>query len=138
MLILFCVGEHNIRECDVLSSALYPKVFRDYMRFKDEFGPMEPLPTRLYLTGPEIGEQFQVEIEEGKVLNITILAIGELQSDGQREVFCEMNGQLRAVFITDKTGVEVLFILITYPATLTVKKSMKLNFFTMKTSYISS
>lgn len=77
------------------------------MRFKDEFGPMEPLPTRLYLTGPEIGEQFQVEIEEGKVLNITILAIGELLPDGQREVFCEMNGQLRAVFIIDKTGVEV-------------------------------
>jgi pyruvate carboxylase len=77
------------------------------MRFKDEFGPMEPLPTRLYLTGPEIGEQFQVEIEKGKILNITILAIGELLPDGQREVFCEMNGQLRAVFITDKTGVEV-------------------------------
>ena len=86
---------------------MYPNVFRDYMRFKDEFGPMEPLPTRLYLTGPEIGEQFQIEIEEGKVLNITILAIGELLPDGQREVFCEMNGQLRAVFITDKTGVEV-------------------------------
>jgi pyruvate carboxylase len=77
------------------------------MRFKDEFGPMEPLPTRLYLTGPEIGEQFQVEIEKGKILNITILAIGELLPDGQREVFCEMNGQLRAVFITDKTGVKV-------------------------------
>ena len=79
------------------------------MRFKDEFGPMEPLPTRLYLTGPEIGEQFQVEIEKGKLLNITILAIGELLADGQREVFCEMNGQLRAVFITDKTGIEVCF-----------------------------
>lgn len=105
--IILCTGEQNIRECDVLSAALYPKVFRDYMRFKDEFGPMEPLPTRLYLTGPEIGEQFQVEIEEGKVLNIKILAIGELQPDGQREVFCEMNGQLRAVFITDNTGVEV-------------------------------
>ena len=77
------------------------------MRFKEEFGPMEPLPTRLYLTGPEIGEQFQVEIEEGKLLNMTILAIGDLLPDGQREVFCEMNGQLRAVFITDKTGVEV-------------------------------
>ncbi len=81
------------------------------MRFKDEFGPMEPLPTRLYLTGPEIGEQFQVEIEKGKLLNITILAIGELLADGQREVFCEMNGQLRAVFITDKTGIEVCFFL---------------------------
>ena len=77
------------------------------MRFKDEFGPVEPLPTRLYLTGPEIGEEFEVEIEKGKILNIKILAIGDLLSDGQREVFCEMNGQLRAVFITDKTGVEV-------------------------------
>ena len=104
---LFIAGEQNIRECDVLSAALYPKVFRDYMRFKEEFGPMEPLPTRLYLTGPEIGEQFQVEIEEGKLLNVTILAIGDLLPDGQREVFCEMNGQLRALFITDKTGIEV-------------------------------
>lgn len=104
---MFVIGEQNIRECDVLSAALYPKVFRDYMRFKEEFGPMEPLPTRLYLTGPEIGEQFQVEIQEGKLLNMTILAIGELLPDGQREVFCEMNGQLRAVFITDKTGIEV-------------------------------
>lgn len=103
------LGEQNIRECDVLSASLYPSVFRDYMRFKEEFGPMEPLHTRLYLTGPEIGEQFQIEIEEGKVLNIKILAIGELLPDGQREVFCEMNGQLRAVFITDKTGVEVCF-----------------------------
>lgn len=99
-------GEHSIRECDIVSAALYPAVYRDYMRFKDEFGPVEPLPTRLYLTGPEIGEEFQVEIEEGKVLNITILAIGDLLPDGQREVFCEMNGQLRAVFITDKTGVD--------------------------------
>ena len=107
MQLLFIVGEQNIRECDVLSAALYPKVFRDYMRFKEEFGPMEPLPTRLYLTGPEIGEQFQVEIEEGKLLNVTILAIGDLLPDGQREVFCEMNGQLRALFITDKTGIEV-------------------------------
>lgn len=99
-------GEHNIRECDVLSAALYPKVFKDYIRFKDEFGPVEPLPTRLYLTGPEIGEEFEVEIEEGKVLNIKILAIGDLLPNGQREVFCEMNGQLRAVFITDKSAVE--------------------------------
>ena len=91
----------------MLSAALYPKVFKDYIRFKDEFGPVEPLPTRLYLTGPEIGEEFEVEIEEGKVLNIKILAIGDLLPNGQREVFCEMNGQLRAVFITDKSAVEV-------------------------------
>lgn len=91
----------------MVSAALYPTVFRDYMRFKDEFGPVEPLSTRLYLTGPEIGEEFQVEIEEGKILNITILAIGDLLPDGQREVFCEMNGQLRAVFIIDKSGAEV-------------------------------
>lgn len=106
------LGDNNIRECDVVSAALYPSVFREYMRFKDEFGPMEPLPTRLYLTGPEIGEQFHIEIEDGKVLNVKILAIGDLLPDGQREVFCEMNGQLRAVYITDKTGIEVFSVIL--------------------------
>lgn len=57
------VGEDSVRDVDVLSAALYPKVFNDYMAFKDVYGPVDVLPTRLFLTGPEIGEEVHVEIE---------------------------------------------------------------------------
>lgn len=104
----FCfAGENAIRDEDVLSAALYPKVFNDYMVFREEFGPVDGLPTRLFFTGPEIGEEFQVAIEPGKVLNIKVLAISDLHPNGQREVFCEMNGQLRTVLVEDKSVTKV-------------------------------
>lgn len=96
-------GENAIEDQDVLSAALYPKVFKDYMVFREEFGPVNGLPTRLFFTGPDIGEEFQVEIQPGKVLNIKVLAISDLHPNGQREVFCEMNGQLRTVMVEDKS-----------------------------------
>ena len=101
-------GENSIQDQDVLSAALYPKVFKDYMLFKEEFGPVHGLPTRLFFTGPDIGEEFQVELQPGKVLNIKVLAISDLHPNGQREVFCEMNGQLRTVMVEDKSVTEVL------------------------------
>lgn len=104
---LVFAGEGAIRDEDVLSAALYPKVFNDYMVFRDEFGPVDGLPTRLFFTGPEIGEEFQVAIEPGKVLNIKVLAISNLHPNGQREVFCEMNGQLRTVMVDDKSVTKV-------------------------------
>ena len=107
-------GENAIRDEDVLSAALYPKVFNDYMVFRDEFGPVDGLPTRLFFTGPEIGEEFQVAIEPGKVLNIKILAISNLHPNGQREVFCEMNGQLRTVMVEDKSVTKVFFLLVLF------------------------
>ena len=105
----FCLsGENAIQDQDVLSAALYPKVFKDYMLFKEEFGPVHGLPTRLFFTGPDIGEEFQVELQPGKVLNIKVLAISDLHPNGQREVFCEMNGQLRTVMVEDKSVTKVL------------------------------
>ncbi|EDO48483.1 predicted protein [Nematostella vectensis] len=101
-------GDDNIRDVDVLSAALYPKVFHDYMVFKKEFGPVEGLPTRLYFSGPEIGEEFQVQLQPGRMLNLKVLAIGDLLPNGTREVFCEMNGALRSVMVEDKSATKTL------------------------------
>lgn len=40
-------------------------------------------------------------IEHGKSISIKVLAIGDLKG-GEREVFFEMNGQLRTMFVKDK------------------------------------
>ena len=103
-------GANAIHKTDVLSAALYPDVHRDYMLFKSEFGPVEGLPTRLFFVGPEVGEEFDVEIETGKTLNLKILAIGEANKQGKRELFCEVNGQLRPFLVEDKTETTVSII----------------------------
>ncbi|KAF6235833.1 hypothetical protein HO173_006028 [Letharia columbiana] len=97
-------------ECDVASYAMYPKVFEEYRKFVSKYGDLSVLPTRFFLSKPEVGEEFHVELEKGKVLILKLLAIGPLsEQTGQREVFYEMNGEVRQVTVEDKkAGVENL------------------------------
>lgn len=89
-------------ESDVASYAMYPKVFEDYKKFVQKFGDLSVLPTRFFLARPEIGEEFHVELEKGKVLILKLLAIGPLsEQTGQREVFYEVNGEVRVVSADD-------------------------------------
>lgn len=90
-------------ECDVASYAMYPKVFEDYRKFVAKYGDLSVLPTRFFLSRPEVGEEFHVELEKGKVLILKLLAIGPLsENTGSREVFYEMNGEVRQVTVEDK------------------------------------
>ncbi|KAF3004709.1 pyruvate carboxylase [Neopestalotiopsis sp. 37M] len=92
-----------LTECDLASYLMYPKVFDDYKKFTQQYGDLSVLPTRYFLSRPEIGEEFHVELEKGKVLILKMLAIGPLsESTGQREVFYEMNGEVRQVTVDDK------------------------------------
>lgn len=90
-------------ETDVASYAMYPKVFEDYKQFTNTFGDLSVLPTKYFLSRPEVGEEFNVELEKGKVLILKLMAIGPLsEQTGQREVFYEMNGEVRQVTVDDK------------------------------------
>ncbi|WPH03664.1 Pyruvate carboxylase [Acrodontium crateriforme] len=90
-------------ETDVASYAMYPKVFEDFKKFTQQYGDLSVLPTKYFLNKPEIGEEFSVELEKGKVLILKMLAIGPLSDQtGQREVFYEMNGEVRQVTVDDK------------------------------------
>lgn len=92
-------------ECDVASYVMYPKVFEDYKSFVAKYGDLSVLPTKYFLSKPEIGEEFHVELEQGKVLILKLLAVGPLsENTGQREVFYEMNGEVRQVSVDDKTA----------------------------------
>ncbi len=46
---------------DVMSAAMYPKVFQEFKEFTKTFGPVDCLDTRLFLDGPKIAEEFEVE-----------------------------------------------------------------------------
>ncbi|KAK3990350.1 pyruvate carboxylase [Cladorrhinum sp. PSN332] len=92
-----------ITETDVASHIMYPKVYEDYKKFVAKYGDLSVLPTKFFLSKPEIGEEFHVELEKGKVLILKLLAVGPLsENTGQREVFYEMNGEVRQVTVDDK------------------------------------
>lgn len=50
----------------------------------------------------------QVELERGKTLHIKALAISDLNRAGQRQVFFELNGQLRSILVKDTQAMKVL------------------------------
>ena len=57
-----------------------------------------------------MGETIEVKIERGKTLDIKTLAVSdEMTAAGEREVFFELNGQLRSVFIRDDQASKVIF-----------------------------
>ena len=95
-------------EADVASCIMYPAVFEAYKTFVAKYGDLSVLPTRYFLNCPEIGEEFNVELEKGKVLILKMLAVGPLsEQTGQREVFYEVNGEMRQVTVEDQhAGVE--------------------------------
>ncbi|HET6872113.1 MAG TPA: pyruvate carboxylase subunit B, partial [Sporolactobacillaceae bacterium] len=90
---------------DVLSYALYPKVYMDYRAAMDQFGKIGVLDTPTFFYGLRLGEEIEVEIERGKTLIVKLVSIGHPQPDGTRVVYFELNGQPREVIVRDQSVV---------------------------------
>ena len=91
-------------EAEVLSAILYPKVFRDFARTRDSAGDVSPLPTQAFFYGLEPGEEVHVEVEAGQVMVIRLVAISEIDSEGRRQVFFELNGQPQRIPVRDRSA----------------------------------
>lgn len=48
-----------------------------------------------------------MELERGKTLHIKALAVSDLNRAGQRQVFFELNGQLRSILVKDTQAMKV-------------------------------
>jgi pyruvate carboxylase len=90
-----------VTDQDVLSYALYPKVFIDWLNFTKKYGDVSTLDTLSFFYGLRPGEEIRVTIEQGKTLVIKLLAIGDINPDGTRIVSFELNGMLREIIIND-------------------------------------
>ena len=86
---------------EVLSYALYPKVFEEYSAINNEFGDVSVMATPEFLYGLRLGEEVEIEIEKGKTLIVKLVSISEPQSDATRVIYFELNGQPREVIIED-------------------------------------
>ncbi len=96
----------KISDEDLNSYLMYPNVYLDYATFTQTYGDVSVLPTSAFFYGLAPGEEISVEIETGKVLDVSCVATGEVDSKGLRDVFYELNGQPRSVQIADKSFVQ--------------------------------
>lgn len=86
---------------NILSYALYPKVYEDYLEHLQLYNDISGLDSHVYFYGLGKGEECEVEIEEGKVLTIKLIDIGDAKKDGNRTISFELNGMIRDVEIKD-------------------------------------
>jgi len=94
----------NFSEADLLSAALYPKVFEEYMDFKQAYGNVTNVPTGVFFGSIDVESDIKFEMYKGKTFDVKLAAIGQLQESGKREVFFELNGSPRSLFITDRSA----------------------------------
>ncbi len=94
--------DRQITSHDLLSYALYPKVYMDFERFRQQFGDVTVLDTATFFYGLRLGEEIEVEIEQGKTLIVKLISISKPQDNGTRIVYFELNGQPREVNIKDQ------------------------------------
>ncbi|WP_017727158.1 pyruvate carboxylase [Halalkalibacterium ligniniphilum] len=93
--------DRQVTSHDMLSYALYPKVFLEFEQFRQQFGDVSVLDTPTFFYGLRLGEEIEVEIEQGKTLIVKLVSISKPQDDGTRIVYFELNGQPREVMIKD-------------------------------------
>jgi pyruvate carboxylase len=95
----------TIDDFRLASHLMYPKVFADFLRTQDRYGPTEVLPTPVYFYGLAQGQEIFAEIEHGKTMVINYLGRAETNDKGLVRVFFELNGQPRSVSVPDRARV---------------------------------
>ncbi len=87
---------------DVLSYALYPKVFEDYKKRRKNEGDFSLMGSDVFYSGLRIGETCEVKLSEGRFIVVKLLDIREPDEHRMREVIFEVNGDQRIVKIFDE------------------------------------
>jgi pyruvate carboxylase len=95
--------KREVSDDDLYSHFMYPEVFAEFAKFQRDFGDVSVLPTSPFFFGLKPGEEFSVDIEEGKTLFIRLINVGPPDKDGRRPVSFELNGITRVTHIADKS-----------------------------------
>jgi pyruvate carboxylase len=95
---------HRIDDKALISAILYPNVYPEYDRHRQEYSDTSVIPTPIFFYGLEPGQETSLDIEPGKTLIIKLNAIGKVQPDGTRQVYFELNGNARSVTVRDQSA----------------------------------
>eukprot|EP01062_Namystynia_karyoxenos_P024979 TRINITY_DN19789_c0_g1_i2.p1 TRINITY_DN19789_c0_g1~~TRINITY_DN19789_c0_g1_i2.p1 ORF type:complete len:1227 (+),score=537.64 TRINITY_DN19789_c0_g1_i2:299-3682(+) len=92
----------EVSDDDLMSFMMYPKVFEEFKLFCSEYGDPSVLPTYAYFCGLKPGQEIAVDLQKGKTVHLLLKTMGSVDSHGNREVFFEVNGQPRTIYIAAK------------------------------------
>ncbi|MDH2444724.1 pyruvate carboxylase [Amnibacterium sp. CER49] len=86
-----------------LNRLLFPGPTRIFTEQREQFGDLSVLDTADYLYGLQPGAEHIVRIGRGVLLFVGLEAIGEADDKGMRTVMTTLNGQLRPVYVRDRS-----------------------------------
>ncbi len=92
--------EANIR--NALSYALYPKVYSDYLKSLSDYGHLYNLESHVFFYGLKEGETSEIELDEGKIMIVKLVEVGDLDEEGYKTLAFEVNGNRREIKIFDR------------------------------------
>jgi pyruvate carboxylase len=87
-----------------LSHLLFPGPAREFLAHRSEYGDTSRLSANQFFYGLRQGEEHRVELERGVELIIGLEAVSDADEQGVRTVLCTLNGQLRPVFVRDRSA----------------------------------
>jgi pyruvate carboxylase len=87
----------------MLNQLLFPAPTRQFEQIRELFGDLSVVDTVDYLYGLNQGRESIIEIEKGVRLYAGLEAIGEADDKGMRTVMTILNGQMRPVFVRDRS-----------------------------------
>ena len=97
-----------VSEEDLLSAALYPKVWKEYTYHKAKYGDISCIPSGVVLSPMKLGEETVISLHKGKLTWVKLVAIGMTKtSTGEKDVIFEVNGQARAIIVVDSNSGEI-------------------------------
>jgi pyruvate carboxylase len=86
-----------------LNRLLFPAPTNHFRQVRDQYGDLSVVDTVDYLYGLRQGSEHIVQIDTGVSLYFGLQAIGEADDKGMRTVMATLNGQLRPVFVRDRS-----------------------------------
>jgi pyruvate carboxylase len=94
---------HPVDDKRLMSYILYPHVYPEFDKHRQEYSDTSVIPTPIFFYGLEPGQETSIDIEPGKTLIIKLNAIGRVHPDGTRHIYFELNGNARSVVVRDQS-----------------------------------
>ncbi len=88
-------------EREVISYALYPKVFEDYVKSIRKDGNFRYMGSDIFFHSLQEGETCEVKLGEGKLFMVKLNEVRAVDSEGYREAVFEVDGNRRIIKIKD-------------------------------------
>ncbi len=86
----------------VISYAMYPKVYEDYLDHVEHYNDVQRLESHVYFFGLREGEETTLKVFDGKDIIIKYLGRGKADKEGYVTLRFDVDGMVRAIKILDK------------------------------------